>query len=44
MEAFVLADEPRAYPCLVGRDPDVGDIHLHLGLPDGQVDIFYFSP
>jgi hypothetical protein len=44
VEAFFLANEPRAYPCLVGRDPDVGDIHLRLALPDGQVDILYFSP
>jgi hypothetical protein len=38
------SDGPRAYPYVVGRDPDVGDIQLHLGLPDGQIDIFYFSP
>lgn len=38
------SDGPRAYPYVVGRDPDVGDIQLHLQLPDGQIDIFYFSP
>lgn len=38
------SDGPRAYPYVVGRDPDVGDIQLHLGLPDGQIDIFYFAP
>ncbi len=38
------SDGPRAYPYVVGRDPNVGDIQLHLGLPDGQVDIFYFAP
>lgn len=38
------SDGPRAYPYVVGRDPDVGDVQLHLGLPDGQIDIFYFSP
>jgi hypothetical protein len=38
------SDGPRAYPYVVGRDPDVGDIQLHLGLPDGQIDIFYYSP
>jgi hypothetical protein len=38
------SDGPRAYPYVVGRDPNVGDIQLHLTLPDGQVDIFYFSP
>jgi Salmonella virulence plasmid 65kDa B protein len=32
---------PRAWPYVVGRDPDVGDIQLHLTLTDGQVDIFY---
>jgi hypothetical protein len=31
------------WPYIVGRDPDVGDIQLHLTLPDGQVDIFYFG-
>lgn len=38
------SDGPRAYPYVVGQDPNVGDIQLHLRLPDGQVDIFYFSP
>jgi hypothetical protein len=38
------SDGPRAYPYVVGRDPNVGDIQLHLGLPDGEVDIFYYSP
>jgi hypothetical protein len=38
------SDGPRAYPYVVGRDPNVGDIQLHLGLADGQVDIFYFAP
>jgi hypothetical protein len=26
---------------VVGRDPNVGDIQLHLTLADGQIDIFY---
>jgi hypothetical protein len=34
-------DGSRASPYAVGRDPNVGDIQLHLTLPDGQVDIFY---
>ena len=33
----------RAWPYVVGQDPDVGDIQLHLTLPDGQVDIFYLG-
>jgi hypothetical protein len=32
---------PRAFPYVVGRDPDVGDVQLHLTLADGQLDIFY---
>lgn len=36
-------DGSRAWPYIVGRDPDVGDIQLHFTLPDGQVDIFYFG-
>jgi hypothetical protein len=36
-------DGPRAWPYVVGQDPNVGDIQLHLTLPDGQVDIFYFG-
>jgi hypothetical protein len=32
---------PRGWPYVVGRDPNVGDIQLHLTLPDGQIDIFY---
>jgi hypothetical protein len=36
-------DGSRAWPYVVGRDPDVGDIQLHFTLPDGQVDIFYFG-
>ena len=36
-------DGSRASPYVVGRDPNVGDIQLHLTLPDGQVDIFYFG-
>ena len=35
------ADGPRSYPYVVGRDPDVGDLQLHLTLVDGEVDIFY---
>ena len=35
------SDGPRAYPYVVGRDPNVGDVQLHLGLADGTVDIFY---
>lgn len=35
------ADGPRAFPYVVGRDPDVGDVQLHLALADGQIDIFY---
>ena len=38
------SDGPRTYPYQVGRDPNVGDIQLHLALPDGTLDIFYFSP
>jgi hypothetical protein len=36
-------DGPRAWPYVVGRDPEVGDIQLHFTLPDGQIDIFYFG-
>ena len=36
-------DGARAWPYVVGRDPEVGDIQLHVTLPDGQVDIFYFG-
>ena len=32
---------PRGWPYVVGRDPNVGDIQLHLTLSDGQIDIFY---
>jgi hypothetical protein len=35
------ADGARSYPYLVGRDPDVGDLQLHLTLTDGEADIFY---
>jgi len=35
------ADGPRSYPYVVGRDPDVGDLQLHLTLADGETDIFY---
>lgn len=34
-------DGPRAWPYVVGQDPNVGDIQLHFTLPDGQLDIFY---
>jgi hypothetical protein len=34
-------DGPRAWPYVVGQDPDIGDIQLHIALPDGQIDIFY---
>ena len=34
-------DGSRAWPYVVGRDPNVGDIQLHFTLPDGQLDIFY---
>jgi hypothetical protein len=34
-------DGPRAWPYVVGPDPNAGDIQLHFTLPDGQVDIFY---
>jgi hypothetical protein len=34
-------DGPRAWPYVVGQDPNVGDIQLHFTLPDGQIDIFY---
>jgi len=34
-------DGPRTYPYVVGRDPDVGDLQLHLTLAGGQVDVFY---
>ena len=36
-------DGSRAWPYVVFQDPNVGDIQLHLRLPDGQVDIFYFG-
>jgi hypothetical protein len=36
-------DGSRAWPYVVGQDPDVGDIQLHFTLPDGQVDIFYLG-
>jgi hypothetical protein len=36
-------DGPRAWPYVVGQDPNVGDIQLHFTLPDGQVDIFYLG-
>jgi hypothetical protein len=36
-------DGPRAWPYVVGPDPDAGDIQLHIALPDGQIDIFYFG-
>lgn len=36
-------DGSRAWPYVVFQDPNVGDIQLHLTLPDGQVDIFYFG-
>ena len=32
---------PRSYPYTVSRDPDVGDVQLHLTLPTGELDIFY---
>ena len=35
------AEGSRAWPYVVFRDPNVGDVQLHLALPDGQVDIFY---
>jgi hypothetical protein len=35
------ADGPRSYPYAVGRDPNVGDLQLHLRLENGDVDIFY---
>jgi hypothetical protein len=35
------SDGLRSFPYAVGRDPDVGDVQLHLTLADGQVDIFY---
>jgi len=35
------ADGPRAFPYVVGRDPDVGDVQLHLTLADGRIDVFY---
>jgi hypothetical protein len=37
----VSVDGPRSYPYAVGRDPNVGDLQLHLALPNGEVDIFY---
>jgi hypothetical protein len=36
-------DGSRAWPYVVGQDPNVGDIQLHFTLPDGQVDIFYLG-
>jgi hypothetical protein len=35
------SEGPRAYPYTVGRDPNFGDIELHLKMPDGQDWIFY---
>lgn len=32
---------PRSFPYAVGRDPNVGDLQLHLRLPTGEEDIFY---
>jgi len=44
LEPQTDSDEgPRAWPYVVGQDPDVGDIQLHITLPDGQVDIFYLG-
>lgn len=37
----VSVDGPRSYPYAVGRDPNVGDLQLHLALPTGEADIFY---
>jgi len=37
------SDGPRAWAYAVGRDPNVGDVQLHVALPNGQVDIFYFG-
>jgi len=37
----VSVDGPRSYPYAVGRDPNVGDLQLHLALATGEVDIFY---
>lgn len=36
-------DGSRAWPYVVFPDPTFGDIQLHLTLPDGQDDIFYFG-
>jgi len=36
-------DGPRTWPFIVMRDPNVGDVQLHIRLPDGQDDIFYFG-
>jgi hypothetical protein len=36
-------DGSRSWPYVVFQDPNVGDIQLHLTLPDAQVDIFYFG-
>jgi hypothetical protein len=44
LEPQTDSDEgPRTWPYVVGEDPNVGDIQLHLRLPDGTVDIFYLS-
>jgi hypothetical protein len=44
LEPQTESDEgPREWPYAVVRDPNVGDIQLHLALPDGQVDIFYLG-
>jgi hypothetical protein len=37
------AEGARAYPYVARRDPNVGDIQLHLTLADGQIDIFYWG-
>jgi hypothetical protein len=44
LEPQTESDEgSRAWPYVVGQDPNVGDIQLHFTLPDGQVDIFYLG-
>jgi hypothetical protein len=45
--SFAPQTEPsegeRAYPYRVGRLTAVGDVQLHMSLPDGQIDIFYWD-